>query len=115
MANNISFQAMGNAVAVVASSANTQSAVATITANTPCQQYLLTNQDTANIAFVQLSASSTFNTAIPLTGTSQQVIPVLPFDQKTITAIQVSSTSNVYARVISTGTATVYIVPGEGL
>jgi hypothetical protein len=75
----------------------------------------LTNQDTANIAFVQLSASSTFNTAIPLTGTSQQVIPVLPFDQKTITAIQVSSTSNVYARVISTGTATVYIVPGEGL
>ena len=82
MANNIAFQAMGNAVALVASSANTQSNVATITANTPCQQYLLSNQDTANIDFVQLSSTNSFNTAIPLTGSSQNVIPVLPFDEK---------------------------------
>jgi hypothetical protein len=115
MANNISFQATGNTVALVATAANTQSTVATITSNTPSQQYLLSNQDTANIAFVQLSASSTFNTAIPTNIASQTVIPVLPFDQKTVTSIQVSSTVNVYARIISAGTTTVYITPGEGL
>jgi hypothetical protein len=115
MANNIAFQAMGNTVALVATAANTQSTVATLTANTPVQQYLLTNQDNLNVAFVQISATSTFNTALPTNTASQQVIPVLPFDQKVVTAIQVSATSNVYARVISVGTTTVYITPGEGL
>jgi len=115
MANNIAFQAMGNTVACVASAANSQSTVSTITANTPCQQYLLTNQDTVNVAFVQISTSSTFNVALPTNTVSQQVFPVLPFDQKVVTAPQVSATANVYARVISIGTTTVYITPGEGL
>ena len=115
MANNIAFQAMGNTVACLATAANTQSSVTTITASTPCQQYLLTNQDNINVAFVQITTSSVFNTAIPTNTVSQQLVPVLPFDQKVITGVQVSSTSNVYARIISVGTTTVYITPGEGL
>jgi len=115
MANNIAFQAMGNTVALVASAANTQSTVANITALTPCQQYLITNQDLTNIAFVQISSSSTFNIASPNATNSSFVIPVSPFNSRVITAMQTSATANVYARIISPGTTTVYVTPGEGL
>jgi len=114
MANNIAFQAMGNTVALTSTS-GVQSNVATITALTPCQQYLLTNQDLSNIAFVQISSSSSFNIAAPNATSSSFVIPVSPFNEKVVTAIQVSATSNTYARIISSGTSTLYITPGEGL
>jgi hypothetical protein len=109
------FTPMGNCVAVQAATANTQSAVTTITANSPCQQYLLSNMDTANTAFVQISTSSSFNVAVPTNVAGQNVVPILPYDTQVVSWYQVNASTPVYARVISYGTANVYITPGEGV
>jgi len=115
MANNIAFQPMGPSVLVQASSANTQSNVVTITAFSPAQQYSLINTDTNNAVFVEISASPTFNVAVP-TSAGANVYPVPAFGYQVITGPQVSQFSNVYARVISlAGTPTLYVTPGEGL
>ena len=78
MANNIAFQPMGPCVLVQPSAANTQSNVITITAFSPVQQYSLINTDTSNAVFIEISASPTFNVAVP-TSAGSNVYPVPAF------------------------------------
>ena len=115
MANNIAFQPMGPCVLVQPSAANTQSNVITITAFSPVQQYSLINTDTNNAVFIEISASPTFNVAVP-TSAGSNVYPVPAFGYQVITGPQVSQFANVYVRAISaSGTPAVYVTPGEGL
>ena len=115
MANNIAFQAMGKTVKVAAvGAANTASAVFTITADSPCQQYYLSNSDTNAAVYVKISTSSSLTIQTPDVG-PDYVISLPPFSYKVFTGVQVSPTANVYARVIGDGAnASVYITPGEG-
>lgn len=116
MANNIAFQPMGKTTKVaVTGAANTQSNVFTITADSPCQQYFLSNADVNNAVYVWVSPTSSFNVALPDNG-PVYVIALPPYSYKVITGPQVSQSTNVYARVIGDGAnSSVYVTPGEGL
>ena len=115
MANNIPFQAMGKTVKIVAgATANTQSNVFTITADSPCQQYFLANSDTNAAVYIKISSLSNLTVQLPDTG-PDYVISLPPYSYKVITGVQVSPTANVYARVIGdSANASVYLTPGEG-
>lgn len=114
MANNIPFQAMGKSVCVKSGTANTQSNVFTITADSPCQQYFVTNHDVNNSINVRISTTSAFNIAFP-DADGQYGLCVPPFGYKVFTGPQVSPSSNVFARIITTGAnVQVTVVPGEG-
>jgi len=115
VANNIPFQPMGKTVKVVVTgAANTQSNVFTVTADSPCQQYYLVNADTNAAVYVRVNTTNTFNVTLPDV-TPDYVIALPAYAYKVITGPQVSSTANVYARVIGdAANASVYITPGEG-
>jgi hypothetical protein len=118
MANNIAFQAMGKTVKVTATGpANTESAAFTITADSPSNQYYLSNDGVNNFVYVWISATSAFNVALPESNVSgSYVIPLPPFSYKVITAAQVKAGGNVYAKVIGDSTnSACYVTPGEGL
>lgn len=118
MANNIAFQAMGKTVKVTATgAANTESAVANITADSPSNQYYLSNDSVNNFVYVWINQTSNFNVALPETNVSgSYVIPLPPFSYKVITGPQVRAGANVYAKVIGdSANSACYITPGEGL
>jgi hypothetical protein len=114
MANNIAFQAMGKSVCAQSTTANTQSNVFTITVDSPCQQYFITNHDVNSSVNVRISTSNNFNIAMPdANGAYGLCIP--PFGYKVFTGPQVSPTSNVYVRIISDGAnIKCTVCPGEG-
>ena len=116
MANNIAFQPMGKTVKVaVNGAANTQSNVYTITADSPVNQYFISNADVNNAVYVWINPTNNFNVALPDNG-AVYVIPLPPYSYKVFTGPQVNSTTSVYARVIGdAANASVYIAPGEGL
>ena len=116
MANNIAFQPMGKTVKIaVIGAANTQSNVFTITADSPCQQYFLSNADINNAVYVRINASSVFNVNLPDTN-PDYVIALPPYGYKVISGPQVSQSGNVYARIIGdSANASIYVTPGEGL
>ena len=116
MANNIAFQPMGKTVKGVANgAANTESNVFTISATSPVNQYYLSNDSIDKFAYVWISASSTFNVALPDLVPSY-VVAVPPYAYFTISGPQVSQSANVYARVIGdAANSAVYVTPGEGL
>jgi hypothetical protein len=118
MANNIAFQPMGKTVKVVATgSANTESNVFTVTATSPVNQYMLSNDSVNSFAYVWISSTNAFNVALPESNVSgTYVVAVPPYAYMTITGPQVSQTGNVYAKVIGDATnSAVYVTPGEGL
>lgn len=114
MANNIPFQPMGKSVCVKSGAANTQSNVFTITADSPCQQYYVTNHDTTHSINVRINSTSSFNIAFP-DADGQYGLCVPPFGYKVFSGPQVSQSSNVFARIITTGAnVNVTVAPGEG-
>ena len=116
MANNIAFQPMGKTVKVVATgAANTESAVFTITADSPVNQYYISNDNVNNFAYVRINATNLFNVALPDT-VSGYCLAIPPYGFKVFTSIQVGPTANVYAKVIGdAANSSVYITPGEGI
>lgn len=114
MATNIAFQPMGKSVCVKNDTANTQSNVFTITADSPCQQYYVTNHSVNNSINVRISTSNTANVAFPDANGAYGVC-VPPFGYKVFTGPQVSPTANVYARIITdAANVQVTVCPGEG-
>jgi len=118
MANNIAFQPMGKTVKITATGpANTESAVFTITADSPSNQYYISNDGVNNFVYVWISSTSTFNVALPESNVAgSYVLPLPPFSYKVITGPQVGPNKTVYAKVIGDSTnSAAYITPGEGL
>lgn len=115
MANNIPFQPMGPTVKIFAATANTQGNVVTITAFSPCQQYMVTNTDKNDPVFVAYGTTANITAVIP-DGSAQNVVTIPPYTTKVFTGPQVSTTANVYARCIAPhNNATVWVMPGEGI
>lgn len=116
MANNIAFQPMGKTYALVA---NTSSQSATISADSPVNQYLFVNHEkesTGQPVYIRLSASAGNAAAIANATTSQYGIPIAPAQTVILTGPQCSATANCFITFIAaSGTPTVYVTPGEGL
>jgi hypothetical protein len=115
MANNIAFQAQGKTTRInVTTSANTVS----ILSDSPCNQLRVHNGTGAEV-FVRLGTESTDAAVIPVAGTpaygtilhnNQTVIFTTPRQ-----CANVAANSVYVSAIVATGTATVYVTPGEGL
>ena len=115
MANNIAFQPMGNNVKLTAGAAVNN---ATMTADSPSNQYCLVNHS-AQPAYVWISPSDTpVNVALP-TGSNNNAAYAMIVDKNTrvvITGPQCSSTKSVQVSVLAeSDSRELYITPGEGL
>lgn len=111
MANNIPFQPMGKTyLANATMSANS----ITITADSPVNQYLLQNHDNSTSGFVRITSGGG-NAALPTAG-GEYGLPVRHGETLIITGPQVGPTKNVIVSFITvSGSAYIYITPGEGL
>jgi hypothetical protein len=113
MANNIAFQVQGKTTRInVSTTANTVS----ILSDSPCNQVRIHNGSAAEV-FVRLGTSSTDDAVIPVAGTpaygtvlhnNQTVLFTAPKQTTNVASLYVSA-------IVSTGTAIVYVTPGEGL
>jgi hypothetical protein len=113
MANNIAFQAQGKTTRInVSTTANTVS----ILSDSPCNQVRIHNGTAAEV-FIRLGTGSTDDAVIPVAGTpaygtilhnNQTVVFTAPKQSTNVASLYVSA-------IVSTGTAIVYVTPGEGL
>lgn len=115
MANNIAFQPMGKTVKLTAGAAVNN---ATMTADSPSNQYCLVNHS-AQPAYVWISPSeAAVNVALP-TGSNSNAAYAMIVDKNTrvvITGPQCSSTKSVQVSVLAeSDSPELYITPGEGL
>ena len=114
MANNIAFQPMGKCYQLAA---NTASQITTVTADSPCNQYLLVNHEntTGQPVYVRISATSA-NAVLPVAGSPSYNFPVPPDSYMVITGPQCGPNTSVYVSYIAElDSPDIYLVPGEGL
>ena len=115
MANNIAFQVQGKTTRInVTTAANTVA----ILSDSPANQLRIHNGTAAEV-FIRIGTASTDDVVIPVAGTpaygtilhnNQTVIFTAPKQ-----ATNSASTTLFVSAIIATGTATVYVTPGEGL
>lgn len=115
MANNIAFQPMGKTIKLIAGATVNN---ATMTADSPSNQYCLVNHS-SQPAYVWISPSaSPVNVALP-TGYNSNAAYALIVDKNTrvvITGPQCSNNKSVQVSVIAeTDSPELYVTPGEGL
>lgn len=116
MANNIAFQAMGK---TYQANATTTSQRITITADSPCNQLLVSSHESQNggkpVYFV-VSANSAVTAVAPTAGSPQYSLVVSPGNQIVYTIPQQFSSANTYiAFITESTTGECYFTPGEGL
>ena len=112
MANNIPFQPMGKTSLLTAT---TTSSTVSVTADSPVNQFMFVNTGT-NDVFVHMSLASNVAVIRPTAGSPQYGFCVAANSYKVVTNGQSSANVTVYvAGVSNTGTALVYVTPGEGL
>jgi len=75
------------------------------------QQYIISNNGSGMVwvAFAATSAAAATNCVIP-TGTSQLVVPVLPYSQFSMTTVP----GAYFTGITSSGTDVIYVTPGAG-
>lgn len=115
MANNIAFQPMGKTYKITANNAGPQ--IIQFGADYPVNQYLLVSHEAAagQPSYVRLSATSA-NATAPTSNTGGYGIPIPPLTTIVFTGPQCSATANVFFSAITeSGSAEIYITPGEGL
>jgi hypothetical protein len=113
MANNIPFQVKGKTTRInVTTTANTVA----ILADNPSNQLRIHN-GTGTEVFINVSTLSNGAAVIPVAGTPDYGMVLHNNATIIITApSQASSSATVYvSAIVATGTATVYVTPGEGL
>jgi hypothetical protein len=113
MANNIPFQAQGKTTRInVTTSANTVS----ILSDSPCNQVRIHNGTAAEV-FIRLGTGATDDAVIPTAGTpaygtvlhnNSTVIFTAPKQATNVASLYVSA-------IAPTGTAIIYVTPGEGM
>ena len=115
MANNIAFQEMGKTVRInVSTTANTVA----VTADSPCNQVRIHN-GTAGEVFIRCGSTATSNVAIPVAGTPNYGTILHNNATVVFTAPRTPTTEGGYifyvSAIVASGTAVVYVTPGEGL
>lgn len=114
MANNIAFQPMGKTFKIEAPTANTAVTIP-VTADSPCQQYLLaTHTDATKPGYVRVATSNVAASIPTANGTYAVLVP--PSSRVVVTGPQCGPNTTVYVSLISeNNNAEVYVTPGEGL
>jgi len=117
MANNIAFQACGK---TYKANATTASQRITITADSPCNQLLVSSHESPTSGkpvYFTVSANSSVVVVAPEAGTPQYSLVVSPGNQIVYTVpFQFSSSTPMYiAFITETTTGEAYFTPGEGL
>lgn len=114
MANNIAFQPMGKTYKIAAPTANTAVTIP-VTADSPCQQYLLaTHTDASKPGYARISTSNV--AAVLPTDTGSYAMLVPPTSRIIVTGPQCGPNTTVYVSLISeNNNAEIYVTPGEGL
>ena len=113
MANNIPFQPMGKTTRInVTTSANTVA----ILSDSPANQVRIHNGTAAEV-FIRLGTASTDDAVIPTAGTPAYGFVLHNNATNILTAPkQSANTAVLYVSAITaSGTATIYVTPGEGL
>ena len=113
MANNIPFQPMGKTYQIQAPTANTAVTIA-ITADSPCQQYLLaTHNDASKPCYVRVATSNVAAALPTANGSYCMLIP--PTSRVVITGPQTGPNTTVWVSLISeNNNAECYVTAGEG-
>jgi len=116
MANNIAFQAMGK---TYQANATTTSQRITITADSPCNQLLVSSHESTQggkpVYFV-VSSNASVTAVVPTPGNPQYSMLVSPGNQIVYTVPNQLSTGNTYIAFITESTTSeCYFTPGEGL
>ena len=113
MANNIAFQPMGKSTRInVTTTANTVA----VLSDSPANQVRVHNATAAEV-FLRFGTASTDAVVIPTAGTPAYGF-ILHNNQTSIFTVpnQASSTATLYvSAIVASGTATIYVTPGEGL
>ena len=116
MANNIAFQAQGK---TYKANVTTASQVITITADSPCNQLLVSNHQptgaTGQPVYFQVSSNASVTVAAPTNGTPQYCLVSVPGTTRVFTVPQQFSSSNMYIAFIGEAASECYFTPGEGI
>ena len=116
MANNIAFQAMGK---TYQANATTTSQRITITADSPCNQLLVSSHESqagGKAIYFVVSSNSSVTAVAPTAGNPQYSLVVSPGNQIVYTVPQQFGSNNMYiAFITESTTGEAYFTPGEGL
>ena len=113
MSNITAFQPMGKTFVLVA---NSTSQTVTLSSDSPTNQYLFVSHEAAagQPVYVRISPTSGNAAAVPNATSGNYGIPIRPGSDIVLTGA--STTANVSITFLTaTGTANVYVTPGEGL
>ena len=116
MANNIAFQPMGK---TYKANVTTSSQTIIITADSPCNQILVSNHQptgaTGQPVYFQVSSNASVTVAAPSNGSPQYCLVSVPGTSKVFTIPQQFSSANTYVAFIGEAASECYFTPGEGL
>jgi hypothetical protein len=115
MANNIPFQAQGK---TYKANVTTSSQTITITADSPCNQLLVSNHQATGAGgqpvYFLVSSNASVTVSLPANGSPQYALVSVPGSIKSFTVPSQFSSANVYVAFIGEGASECYFTPGEG-
>lgn len=115
MANNIPFQAQGK---TYKANVTTSSQTITITADSPCNQLLVSNHQPTGSGgqpvYFLVSSNASVSVAAPSNGSPQYCLVSVPGSIKSFTVPNQLGSGNVYVAFIGEATSECYFTPGEG-
>jgi hypothetical protein len=116
MANNIPFQAQGK---TYKANVTTSSQTITITADSPCNQLLVSNHQPTGTGgqpvYFVVSSNASVTVTAPSNGSPQYALVSVPGTIKSFTVPNQISSGNTYVAFIGEATSECYFTPGEGL
>jgi hypothetical protein len=117
MANNIPFQAQGK---TYKANVTTASQTITITADSPCNQLLVSNHQpsgaTGQPVYFVVSSNASVTASLPTNGSPQYCLVSVPASVKSYTIpYQFSNSTNMYIAFIGEAASECYFTPGEGI
>ena len=116
MANNIAFQPMGK---TYKANVTTSSQTITITADSPCNQLLVSNHQPTGTGgqpvYFVVSSNASVTVTAPSNGSPQYCLVSVPGSIKSFTVPNQLGSGNTYVAFIGEGTSECYFTPGEGL
>jgi hypothetical protein len=115
MANNIPFQAQGK---TYKANVTTSSQTITITADSPCNQLLVSNHQPTGSGgqpvYFLVSSNASVSVAAPSNGSPQYCLVSVPGSIKSFTVPNQLGSGHVYVAFIGEAASECYFTPGEG-
>lgn len=116
MANNIPFQSQGK---TYKANVTTSSQTITITADSPCNQLMVSNHQPTGVGgqpvYFVVSSNASITVTAPSNGSPQYALVSVPGTIKIFTVPSQFSSGNTYIAFIGEAASECYFTPGEGL